>query len=400
MQRIFSKRGTEVNLGIALVALALLALGLAVMLVFIPSLLAKFFMFRWQINAIIVASFVFGIVYFFTSMFRLQREFDTLHAVQDRFELGEDRKWMEGEALAMLPHSFVRERIALYAEQVRYACPPDAESHIDRVARTLGLRTGVTRYIGSLLIFLGLLGTFIGLLLSLTSIQGIIAALPTGSEESAGSLFVKALKDNLEGPIGGMATAYSCSVFGLVGSLIIGFLHLQLASAQNRYITRLESLDSAFIRPIFRARFRTEATSVASSAHLETSQRIMKENLERLGAVVERTEGMQANFRDVMVTLGKEIEITNTAISRLSANQDLIRESAGRQVDMMRAGNESQSLILTELQHLHESIGRLNAIQKAGQEADRDLQQELIRVLRNEVGALARLATNHIAAEE
>ena len=69
----------------------------------------------------------------------------------------------------------------------------------------------------------------------------------------------------------------------------------------------------------------------------------MKENLDRLTGVVERTESMQANFRDVMVTLGKEIEVTNTAISRLAANQDLIRESAGRQVDMSARATKART---------------------------------------------------------
>jgi hypothetical protein len=402
MQRIFTKRGTGGNLGFAVLVLGFLAFALAVLMFFRPGILMTFFMARWQINCIIVISFLFGIFYFFAAMFRLQREFDALHTVRERFHAGEDRKWMAGEALAMFPQSFIRERLDFYSEQVKHACPPDPESHIDRVARSLGLRTGVTRYIASLLIFLGLLGTFIGLLLSLTSIQGLIAALPSGSEEGAGSVFFKALKDNLAGPLEGMATSYSCSVFGLVGSLIIGFLHLQLASAQSRYITRLESFDSAFVRPVFRAKFRSDAASATTvpGAHMEATQRVMKENLERLVGIVERTEAMQANFRDVMVALGKEIEVTNTAISRLATNQDLIRESAGRQVDMQRAGNESQNLMLAELQHMHESIARLGALQKAGQDADRELQQEFMRVLRSEVGALARVAANRTAPEE
>jgi hypothetical protein len=88
------------------------------------------------------------------------------------------------------------------------------------------------------LIFLGLLGTFWGLLETVTSVGDAIRALDVTSTESA-TVF-EALKSGLERPLAGMGLSFSSSLFGLAGSLILGFLDLQASQAQNRFYTDLE----------------------------------------------------------------------------------------------------------------------------------------------------------------
>jgi hypothetical protein len=89
-----------------------------------------------------------------------------------------------------------------------------------------------------LLVFLGLLGTFWGLLQTISSVGATIQSLDVGSGDAA--VIFEDLKAGLEAPLGGMGTAFSSSLFGLAGSLILGFLDLQAGQAQNMFYNDLE----------------------------------------------------------------------------------------------------------------------------------------------------------------
>ena len=95
----------------------------------------------------------------------------------------------------------------------------------------------ILRYLTGLLVFLGLLGTFWGLIETVGSISKVISSMRTGAE--AGALFDD-LKAGLASPLGGMGISFSSSLFGLAGSLILGFLDLQAGAAQNRFANELE----------------------------------------------------------------------------------------------------------------------------------------------------------------
>lgn len=113
---------------------------------------------------------------------------------------------------------------------------------LDSVATRLDESRETSRYLTGLLVFLGLLGTFWGLLETVGSIGGVIASLQ-GSGETA-SLF-NDLKSGLARPLGGMSLAFTSSLFGLAGSLVLGFLDLQAGLAQSRFYTELEDRLSA-----------------------------------------------------------------------------------------------------------------------------------------------------------
>ena len=95
----------------------------------------------------------------------------------------------------------------------------------------------ISRYLTGLLVFLGLLGTFWGLIETVGSVGGIINGLKVGGDADA---VFDALKEGLAAPLGGMGISFSSSLFGLAGSLILGFLDLQTSQAQNRFYTNLE----------------------------------------------------------------------------------------------------------------------------------------------------------------
>jgi len=396
MQKLFSRRGAEIQMLASLILLALVAVGVAIAWPYIW----EFFAHNLYLNGVIVLVFLVGLAYPLYSLLRLQREFRALGGVYDRFGQSQDHRWLESPALSMMKHSFIQERMLLYSEQVRRGTAPSGDSHSERVYTALGLHTSVTRYIAGLLVFLGLLGTFIGLLMSIGSIQNLIGGLPTGAEEAAGEEFFAALKDGLARPLGGMATAFSTSVFGLVTSLIVGFVHLQLASAQNRYISRLEAFDSAILHPSFAGRLGTAKSTAATGAYLVAAQRELSSNLERLVTIVERTETMQANYRDIVGAVAQEIEMTNAVIGRLAQNQDLIRESSSNLVDLTRHDGENQKLTLAELKNLNETLARLNAQHQSAQESSKTYHNDLVRTLRREFGTLSRIASDDSLSEE
>ena len=110
---------------------------------------------------------------------------------------------------------------------------------LDSIATRLDESRDTSRYLVGLLVFLGLLGTFWGLLKTIGSIGETIQALDPGSGDAAAVL--DALKQGLSAPLSGMGTAFSSSLFGLAGSLVLGFLDLQAGRAQTRFYTELEN---------------------------------------------------------------------------------------------------------------------------------------------------------------
>lgn len=110
------------------------------------------------------------------------------------------------------------------------------------ILESIGLRLDeardISRYLTGLLVFLGLLGTFWGLLQTVSSVGDVIRSLSVASND-VGVVF-EDLKAGLEAPLQGMGTAFSSSLFGLSGSLVLGFLDLQAGQAQTRFYTNLE----------------------------------------------------------------------------------------------------------------------------------------------------------------
>jgi hypothetical protein len=108
---------------------------------------------------------------------------------------------------------------------------------LDSIATRLDEARDISRYMTGLLVFLGLLGTFWGLIETVGSVGNVIQGLKTGGD--AGSMF-DSLREGLAAPLSGMGISFSSSLFGLAGSLVLGFLDLQSSQAQNRFYTELE----------------------------------------------------------------------------------------------------------------------------------------------------------------
>nr|WP_246449348.1 Spy/CpxP family protein refolding chaperone [Paracoccus amoyensis] len=120
-----------------------------------------------------------------------------------------------------------------------------ARSILDSVAQRIDELRDITRYLTNLLIFLGLLGTFYGLAVTIPAIVETIRALTPEEGETGVQVFEK-LMGGLESQLGGMATAFSSSLLGLSGSLVVGLLELFVTHGQNRFYRELEEWMSGF----------------------------------------------------------------------------------------------------------------------------------------------------------
>src|SRR5256884_6985327 len=125
--------------------------------------------------------------------------------------------------------------------------PTTMRGLMDSIATRLDEARDISRYMTGLLIFLGLLGTFWGLIETVSSVGGVINNLKVGGDANA---VFDSLREGLAAPLSGMGISFSSSLFGLAGSLVLGFLDLQMSQAQNRFYTELEDWLSTTVRDL------------------------------------------------------------------------------------------------------------------------------------------------------
>ncbi|MFN0192063.1 MAG: flagellar motor protein MotA [Aestuariivirga sp.] len=182
------------------------------------------------LNAVILATLAFGMVYAYRMVWRL---FPEIRWVNDF------RKAEPGADLLVQPKLLAPMATLLGSRPGGTVLSPlSMRSMLDSLASRLDESRDLLRYLVGLLIFLGLLGTFWGLLETVTSVGDAIRALDVTSAQS--STVFEELKTGLERPLAGMGLSFSSSLFGLAGSLILGFMDLKASQAQNRFYTDLE----------------------------------------------------------------------------------------------------------------------------------------------------------------
>jgi hypothetical protein len=204
----------------------ILAVLLAIILDGQTGQLRKSFMANPSLNALIIAVLLVGIVYAFRQVLRLYPEINWVN----NFRISDPGLTVDKSPVLLAPMAtMLKDRtghLSLATGAMR--------SLLDSVASRLEEQRETTRYLVGLLIFLGLLGTFWGLLQTVSTVGNTIGALDTNV------MLFDQLKEGLAGPLKGMGTAFSASMFGLSGSLILGFLDLQAGHAQGRFYNELE----------------------------------------------------------------------------------------------------------------------------------------------------------------
>ena len=189
------------------------------------------FLANWGFNALIFGVLLVGIGINFRQVLVLNTEIRWIKV----FRTGETGLSLEQEPRLLKPLSrhisrLRKDRFRLSALSLRTV--------LDGIRERLDESREISRYLIGTLIFLGLLGTFWGLLGTIAAVGQVIDGLDVGSRDFA-AVFGD-LKAGLQAPLNGMGTAFSSSLFGLGGSLVLGFLDIQASHAQNRFFNGLE----------------------------------------------------------------------------------------------------------------------------------------------------------------
>lgn len=189
------------------------------------------------LNGVIGLVLLLGIVFSFAQVGRLFRE---IRWVNSRIEPDETRP-PPAEPILLAPMA------ALLGDRIGRTgiSTLTLRSVLDSIGGRLDESRELARYLTGLLVFLGLLGTFWGLIETVSSIGTVIEKLPSAGENNA--LFDE-LKRNLAAPLSGMGIAFSSSLFGLAGSLTLGFLDLQAGQAQSRFFYEVEEWLSSTVQ--------------------------------------------------------------------------------------------------------------------------------------------------------
>ncbi len=189
---------------------------------------------------------------------------------------------------------------------------------LDSIANRLDEARDISRYMTGLLVFLGLLGTFWGLIETVGSVGNVIQGLKTGGD--AGNMF-DSLREGLAAPLSGMGISFSSSLFGLAGSLVLGFLDLQSSQAQNRFYTELEDWLSTTVYD------QGAEPSPGSGVALE-----VRSAVERLRDAVDQTGSGKA----ASVAMANLAEAIQGLVHHMRTEQQLIRDWVDGQAEQQR----------------------------------------------------------------
>ena len=265
------------------------------------------------LNGLIIGVLFIGIIYAFRQVIRLYPEIRFVNA----FRISDPGLASTHQPVLLAPMAtMLRDRTgALSLSTVSMRTIMDSISSRLDEARDTG------RYMVGLLVFLGLLGTFWGLLETITSVGGAISALDTSGGETV-AVFDE-LKAGLAAPLKGMGTAFSSSLLGLSGSLILGFLELQASHAHNRFYNELEEWLSGI----------TELTPGSSSATEQASRQLLSAVFEMQRAVDDLSArlkgggsssfGAPAGSDEPVRDLARGV---NQLVSQMRAEQKVVRE--------------------------------------------------------------------------
>ena len=204
-------------------------------------------------------------------------------------------------------------------------------SILDSIQMRLDEDRDMGRYLTSLLIFLGLLGTFWGLIQTVSSVGDVIQNLKPGGD--AANMF-DSLRQGLAAPLGGMGISFSSSLFGLAGSLVLGFLDLQSSQAQNRFYTELEDWLSTTVY---------DQTSEPSAAGANVASEV-RSAVDRLRDAVDQAGSGKA-ASNAMANLAEAIQ---GLVHHMRTEQQMIRDWVDSQADQQREIKKLLEVMLRE----------------------------------------------------
>ncbi|EJM99375.1 MotA/TolQ/ExbB proton channel family protein [Phyllobacterium sp. YR531] len=294
-------------------------LSMAIFLVIVAFLgailfrqISGFFTTNPGLNGLIIGVLIVGILLGFGQVIRLFPEVKWVNSFRKGNNDPDARPVMLAPMRALIGR---RQSMALSTSAM--------SSMLDSIAARLDETRDISRYLIGLLVFLGLLGTFWGLLETIGSIGTTIQSLDPRVGDANSVL--DSLKAGLESPLRGMGTAFSSSLFGLSGSLILGFLDLQAGRAQNRFYTELENWLSS-VTDLGSDLHAIDAANSGTSDEL----RVLSERLQN----IQETGGSSQRTTAALASLAEGIQ---GLVKNMRAEQQIMRDWVEKQADEQKA---------------------------------------------------------------
>ncbi len=343
-----------------------------------PTLIDAF-MANAALNGLILGVLILGIVYLIRQPLLLIRESNWL----DHYRL--NRPVLQ----EIKPPKLIAPIATMLGERgtITSLSAVSQRSLLDGLASRLEETRDLSRYMIGLLIFLGLLGTFWGLLQTINSVGGVIGGLNSGSGDLA-EVFGE-LKKGLQAPLAGMGTAFSSSLFGLAGSLILGFLELQSGQAQNNFYNEVEEWLARQTK-LSSGTLAFADGEVGVPAYLEALLEKTADNLESLQRLMERGEDSRitanqsiSQLANKMTLLTDQMRAEQSIMAKVGEGQLEIRHLLAGLTDSLSKQSELPASSETELRRIVSHMESLLTEMVKGR-------AEIISELRSEIRVLSR----------
>ena len=351
---------------------------------FLISSLANAFLTNPIINGLIFSVLAFGIIIIFRQVYTLLPEIEWIEGYKRNKSTGLTGNVKTKKLILLAPMAGM-----LVEHKGRFTISSLAmRSLLDSLNLRLDETREISRYLIGLLVFLGLLGTFWGLLSTIESVGTVINSLGVAGEDST-SMFLK-LKEGLKQPLNGMGTAFSSSLFGLSGSLILGFLDIQASQAQNQFYNDVEewlsSMSLISVNPSSNKdskKIHEEGVPVYVQALLEQTA----ESIDSLQRTLGRGEDERKHLADNFANLAEKM---SAVADQIKTNQKYIEKSNGNSIDIKPIVDLMKDNLNGFDEPTKEHIRSMDISIKRLVEENNQANKQLVSELRSEIKLLAK----------
>ena len=310
------------------------------------------------LNSLIISTFLLGTIFSFRQTFRLSREAKWLKFIKRKDSL------MPANIALKIKPTLLAPVAAVLSENRKDNPSLSANSLgtiLDGVSSRLDESREILRYMIGLLVFLGLLGTFWGLLQTISSVSGVINTMNfniSDISDKGNSLFME-IQKGLSAPLDGMSTAFSSSLFGLAGSLILGFLDLQVGQASNRFFNELEDWLSQMA--IFTANeFGNAGLSEAAVENLALVAKRANQNENERIRITENINELTIVLNRLVEKLDEDRNVKDHLVTISSILKNLGEENSGKISEIQSNLTLELRAISKQLSNLDKSVTKLN----------------------------------------
>lgn len=296
-----------------LIRMVLFIAAVAVVCALLFPELERVFLHNVALNGMILGAALIGVFYIFRQVLQLRPELAWI----DNFKKSREPLSRQAPRLLAPMATMLGERKEKDRDKPLSLSTIGMRTLLDGISARLDEARDISRYLIGLMIFLGLLGTFWGLLDTVNSVGAVINGLEIGSRDV--TAIFNNLKTGLERPLAGMGTSFSSSLFGLASSLILGFLDLQAAQAQNLFYNDLEEWLSSLTRLSSGGAVAEGETSIP--AYIEALLEKTADSLDSLQRTVARGEESRMTAGGHLHTLTERL---STLTDQMRAEQALL----------------------------------------------------------------------------